>query len=203
MEDFYKNSDIILKFYSLSNHSKVRYYEDYIQKNFDLTIDEKIELEIEYIFALFQLGKYDKVLANIDTVIEKVIFENIEKHNGHDAYLGLLFKKAACYHNLGKFDQCIALCRQLIKIDSTVPIYSHLLHLAQKKKKHVEGSLINFIGIGCMMIGMLLYVLDIFVIDPFYNEYHIDFIRGYQAFLTLGFVRVLFHAISYIIKKYA
>jgi tetratricopeptide (TPR) repeat protein len=202
MEGLNNQRETYLKFYSLSNHSKVRYYEDYVKENPYLTIEEKIELEVEYVYALFEIGKYEKVLENIDCVIEKVIFENIENHNGQDAYLGLLFKKAASYYNLEKYDQCISLAKQLIKIKPNIPLYNHLYYLANKKKKYLELSIINNLGILAVLCGMVLYVVDIFLVDPFLHQYHTGFVYGINALLAIGFGIILYQCIYFLVKKY-
>jgi tetratricopeptide (TPR) repeat protein len=203
MEGLNNQRETYLKFYSLSNHSKVRYYEDYVNKNPYLTIEEKIELEVEYVFALFEIGKYEKVLENIDSIIEKVIFENIENHNGQDAYLGLLFKKAASFYNLNKYEEALNISRQLIKIKPNVPLYSHLFQLAHRKKKNAEFNVDIFMGIICVALSMILYIVDIFIVDPFFHHYHQRLVYLFQGLMVLGLARIVYQGILYLIKKYA
>jgi tetratricopeptide (TPR) repeat protein len=183
-----KHSELYMTFHSLSNHSRVRFFEEKIKNNSFIDFREKAELEIEYIFALFEVGKYEKVLEYIDPVIELVVIENIDKINGKDAFESLLFKKSACYFNLEEYDKCIELNKQLLNINKQNNLYKHLQSLATKKKKLNGLSQINYYGVLSLFFGFVLSIIDIFIIDPFYTEYHALFSIVKDSFFTIGIV---------------
>lgn len=130
--------DLYFRYYNLGNHAyydKTRFYETYIQSNSNLNKEEKFDLTLDYVKAIFAIGKYGKFLELVDPIIETVIEENIITIHEEDVFQDLLFKKAASYYNLKKYDQSIAILKQLVKINEKDRDYHILLRLAQLKKR--------------------------------------------------------------------
>lgn len=72
-------------------------------------------MAIDHLLALFELGKYEKFLYEVDAMIEFVVNHNIYRHNGEDAFCLLLFKKAAAHFNLEEWDASKTILMQLKK----------------------------------------------------------------------------------------
>jgi tetratricopeptide (TPR) repeat protein len=197
-----KHSEHYMTFHTLSNHSRVKYYEEKIKNNLFLDYSERTELEIEYIFALFEIGKYQKIIDNIDPIIEYVVIENFEKVNNIDAFEALLFKKAASLFNLTCYDEAIQITRQLININPKNHLYKHLLNLTIKKQKYKSLNQINYFGVLSLFFGILFSILDIFIIDPFYTGYHQLFTIVKDTFFTIGIIIIVTQYIYYLRRNY-
>jgi tetratricopeptide (TPR) repeat protein len=125
--------DIYFRYYNLGNHAyydKTRFYEAYIQRNSSLNREEKFDLTLDYIKALFAIGKYEKYLEMADAVIEAVIEENIITIHDEDVFQDLLFKKAASLYNLKKYEDSIYILNQLVRINKKDRDYRLMLWLA-------------------------------------------------------------------------
>ena len=72
--------NIYLSYFRLGDDAwreKVRYYEENKKAIDGLYFDEKIELDIDYLICLFEVGRYERFLRFVDPIIESVITENI------------------------------------------------------------------------------------------------------------------------------
>jgi tetratricopeptide (TPR) repeat protein len=162
-----------------SYHEKVRFYEKHKKELGLLPFNEKIELDIDYSFALFEIGKYRKYLERADRLIEVVIMENIYTINGRNAYEDLLFNKAACYYNLELYDKCIYICRELIKINPK-HVLSQKLYMKSLKKKGMNWYELNkAIAVVFLLSGISIILVELLVVDPFYEMYshHVKIFR--------------------------
>jgi tetratricopeptide (TPR) repeat protein len=131
-------NDLYFRYYNLGSGAysdKVWFYEEFIQKNNALLYEEKLDLTIDYVQALFSIGKYQKYLSQIDPIIEQVVRENIFTINDHDIFQELLFKKAASLYNLDKLEESISILNQLIKINPKQKDYKSLYWIAKVKQK--------------------------------------------------------------------
>ena len=170
-----------------SFHDKVRYYEGNLEKMEILPFHEKIEVEADYLFALFEIGKYKKFLSLADLMIETVIMENIYQLDGRNIYEELLFNKAACYYNLGLFDKAIYICKELIKINPH-HLLSRKLFVRSLKEKGMEWYEINkAIAVVFILSGISVILVEMLVVAPFYEQYahHVKFFK-YLLFSVAG-----------------
>jgi tetratricopeptide (TPR) repeat protein len=196
-------SDHYFIYHSLDTHGKVKYYLDKIKNNNALDYYEKLELSIDYTIALFEIGKYEKYLYIVDEVIEKVIEENIWEVQGVDAFEALLFRKAASHYNLAEYDAAIIILRQLVKINEHENLYKNLLSKAVRRDRHKNNNgLLRPITVLCFLTAVALKLLDIFVIDSFYNQYHMIVSMVTYAIFLLGTSIMAIDYARYLIARY-
>jgi hypothetical protein len=51
-------------------------------------------------------------------------------------------------------------------------------------------------------LSMVLYILDIFVVDPFFHHHHQRLVYLFQGLMVLGLARIVYQGILFLIKKY-
>ncbi len=79
---------------------KIRYYERNKASILQLPFNEFMQIQLDYIFALFEVKEHDYFLSIVDEMIENVISENVFTVNQTDIYKELLTKKAIASYNV-------------------------------------------------------------------------------------------------------
>lgn len=155
---------------------KVRYYEENQDKIGLLDPEEKIELDIDYCLCLFEVGRYQRFLQKIDPVIEDIIYENIYEYMSERIYESLLFKKSACYYNLGQYKEAEKILIQLVRLDKNHKEASTLLALCKRKSDKDLFVMFKAMAIVTMFMAISITFARIILIEPFYDQYLAPFI---------------------------
>ena len=129
---------------------RIRYYDRYKEYFTLLDRDQKLEVDLDYSKALFEVGNYYRYTQVVDPLIEEVIIHNIYKHGEENIFESLLFRKAAALHNIGKYDAAIKILKSLIKIDQKHPLAKRLLALSIRKRGKYWYELMKGIAIVFM-----------------------------------------------------
>lgn len=175
---------------------RVRYYEENKEAIDALYFDEKIELDIDYLICLFEVGRYERFLRFVDPVIETVISENIFTYKGENIFNDLLFKKAACHYQLHQYPKSKDILRQLISMDTSNGMYIGLYSICNRK---INNDL--YLSIKATAMAALLIVCGIttarILLEPLLDMYMQPFLylRGIlmvYAFLVLFGLEVAF-----------
>ena len=176
-----------------SFRERVRYYESHLKEINSLPLEEYVELKSDYVFALFELGKYHKFLIHVDEMVETVIMENIYLVDGRNVYEDLLFNKAACKYNLKQYDQAIYICKELIKINPSHKLAQRLYRKSLKEKGINWYEINKAIAIVFLLSAISVVMVELLVVDPFYETYshHVKFFR--KALLTASVGLLLFN----------
>lgn len=169
---------------------RILYFERHNKSIDQLSFLPWIEIQIDYIVALFETGHYQKYLNLVDRIIELIIKENLLFYKGEDVFVDLLFKKAAALFNLDKTLEASEILIQVIKIDHTHPYATLFL---QKCLHHLERNQTNThttIFIVVLIIAAALTAAELLWIKTFYPEVElfIEYIRN-STFL-IGFIGV-------------
>ena len=123
-----KNKDFYFEYHRMGTKAfrdKVRFYEDNKANVGLLTYEERIDIDLDYILCLFEIGKYHKFLSKADSLIEVVIIDNIFEYNGMNIYNDLLFKKAACLFNTGQYIKSEKVLKSIVKLEPANNCYSY------------------------------------------------------------------------------
>ncbi len=149
--------------------SLVRYYEAYENEIKQLGFSEFFELLISYTEALFEVGAYKNHCSMVDIAIEISIVNNIKFYNKKDIYYELLFKKAASFYNLLKYNEAEHILRELIKIDPQNDLSIRFLNkcLQQKKPKFVRNA--HALSIILFLLAALLISIELIVVRPLFE----------------------------------
>jgi len=194
-----------IKYFRLGETSyreKVKYYED----NYDLVqhlyFDDKVDIDMDYIQSLFEIGRYDRFLSKVDTILEVIIMENIYEFKGENIFNDLLFKKAACLFHNGNYDEAKNVLRQLIKIDASNYTALALYKICKRKETSDFSVIIKAFVNASLLIVISIYIGRIFLIEAFFDQYMGFFVSlsyfllGFSAFVFIGY-EVYFNASMY------
>ncbi len=126
--------------------NRIRFYESHTTMIFSLDEKEQYYFSWQYINSLFELGKHESVLAEIDNVIEYVFIYDVD-YIPVSTFEDLLFKKASCYFNILEFDQCIEISEQLIGIDPDNKLYQALAMKAHRSSYNLKSATVRLTAI--------------------------------------------------------
>lgn len=150
--------------------AKVQFYEDRLSKIKELLTLERLEIQMDYTFALFELGKYYKCLDILDKLIEQVIRENIFVVDGEDAFQILLFKKSACHYNIGESTKSKHVLQELIKMDATNQTYKTLFKQCYRTEYKQEYRWMGGLVVGLFLLAAIIISIELLIVRPFYFE---------------------------------
>jgi len=130
---------------------RVRFYESNSSLIFSLDESQQQYFNFHYVNSLFELGKYDHVLAEIDPLIEYVFMHNISFGYG-DSFEALLLKKAASFHNTFQYTQSLEVSLQLIGMNPHQPIYQSLAKRSYRAMFHWNTSSLRLMIIIVVLV---------------------------------------------------
>lgn len=185
----YSSQDIYLSYYSLGDNAfrdKVRFYEENPEAISRLDFEEKVEIDIDYVLCLFELGRYQRFLEKVDPVIEMVIEENIFRLRDEDLFQLLLLKKSASLYHTGQFKKAETILLQLIKMDEKSEVAKKLYSLCKRRKENDITTGLRVIGMSGFLVVLSITVVRILLIEPFYDQYLAPFIiiRNFVLFIS-------------------
>jgi hypothetical protein len=161
------------KYYKISSSSyreKVRFYEENESRIENLEESKKIEIYTDYIFALFEIGKYQAFLNRVDNIIEAVVMENIYVISGKNIFEELLFCKGACLYNLERYEMGCSVIEELIKIN-TNHLYAQRLYRKILRRKGFNWYEINkAIAVVFLLSAISVTLAKLLIIDTFYEK---------------------------------
>lgn len=202
---FQNSNKIYVTYFNLGDtayREKVKFFEENSHIFDILHFETKIEVEIDYTFCLFELGKYERYLHKVDSLIETVIKENIFTIDQINVYNELLFKKAACFYQLAKYIESEFILKQLVKMDKENTLYLGLY--AMCKRKILKE---NFINIKALAVITFLAVITITICQiltfPLFENYANIIMYMKIALLAVGILCIIYSEISlqYVLYK--
>lgn len=170
-----KTTETYIDFFKINQESygdKIRFYEKYRSVIAFLPEAENLELRLYYLIALFEVGEYQKYLFLVDRAIEHIVKENIYEFNGEDIYYKLLLNKAASLYNVFRNTEAERLSLQLRRIDTNHKVNNLLLEKIYARKLSDRTRSIKAFGIALYFISGLVIAVQLFLIEPFYNQYN-------------------------------
>ncbi len=149
---------------------KVRYYESNKGLIHHLSYEERVDVDMDYLLCLFEIGKYHKFLSKVDALIELVIADNIFVYNGLNIYNDLLFKKAACLYNTGQYIKSEKVLKAIVKLDAENTIARALFGKCKRKQGRdwYEGT--KAIAVVMLISTVFIALAELLIIKPFYSE---------------------------------
>lgn len=148
----------------------IQFYEEREVNINELLPKDKLEFDIDYTNALFELGKYVKCEATLNDLIVSVIRDNIFELNGKDVYQQLLFKKSACHYNIGEPEKCKHVLSELIKINPEESnyqnFYKRCYRIEHKKTFRWMGGLV----VALFLFSACIVPIELLIVKPFYGD---------------------------------
>jgi tetratricopeptide (TPR) repeat protein len=149
---------------------KMKYYEDNLKWINALDFDDKIEMEMDYLLCLFEVGRYERYLSKVDPILEVIISENIFTFKGENIFNELLFRKAACYYQADQWHEAKIILKQLINIDKSNAVYMGLYSICCRKLNVDYYAPIKATAMASFILVIIIAVADIFL-EPLFEIY--------------------------------
>lgn len=150
---------------------KIKFYEERSHQIFSLVDDQQYFLKFEFVKALFDLGRYEKVLIEIDDLIEYIFLNNVSYAHG-DSFTELIFIKAAATYHTHDYDKSIDLSQQLIGIKPANKLYRELLKNGYHQKLKQKFTDLRLVAILIIIVSSIIggvYYLKFGISDDGYK----------------------------------
>lgn len=152
-----------------SYQEKIRYFERKKPAIAQLSYQLRLEMSLEYVVALFEVGEYYQYLKHVDQLLAKVIDENIYSIDGDDIYQELLFRKAASLHNVLDYYGADHILTELCKIDPDNEIYNRTFIKNNADNLRHKGQKVRGVIIALFILAGLIIGVELLIIRPFYE----------------------------------
>lgn len=162
--------DQFLAIESGAHRDIVHFYEDHRDHLNSLDTLKRFEIQICYVEALFEMGKYKEVLFNVDDAIETAIVYDYSRLFGVDIYFNLLLKKAVSLFQLHKVEESAIVTKQLLSMSPEEPNVRFFFKeiLLFQCRKLVLPTRVFFIS--GLITTTFLMAFELLIIWPFYEE---------------------------------
>jgi len=189
-----KNTDFYFEYHRMGTKAfrdKVRFYEDNRSHVSQLRYEDRIDVELDYILCLFEIGKYHKFLSKADSLIEVVIMDNIFDYNGVNIYNDLLFKKAACLFNTGQYIKSEKVLKSIVKLEPKNDLARSLYGRCKRKQGRdwYEGA--KALAMVMLISAISIAFMELLIVRPFYNEYVSTFSGMKIFFFIMGILSLI------------
>ena len=201
------SNQVYLRYFRLGEtayREKVRFYEENPDAISSLYFEDRLEIDFDYLYCLFEVGRYERFLEKVDPVIEIIIEENIFEFRNENIFNDLLLKKAACYYHTNQFEKANFILKQLIKIAPKHPLAIGLYGICKRKQNNDLATTIKALGIAALLLVVSISIIQILLFEPFFDEYMAPFLvlrTMLTVFSTLSFVSLEVYFLTSIFKE--
>lgn len=160
--------------------SKIRYFEHNKKAIAQLPYRMRLEMSLEYVVSLFEVGEYYAYLKHVDTLLAKVIDENLYSIDGDDIYQELLYRKGAALYNVVDYHQANHVLKELCKIDPNSDLYKQTFLKNKIDSLRYKGQKIRAIIIGMFLMTGLIIGIELLVVRPFFESlvFKVEWLRN-------------------------
>lgn len=167
------NKDFYFEYHRIGNKAyrdKVRYYEENKSSVGHLSYEERVDVELDYVICLFEIGKYHKFLSKVESLIVVVIQDNIYNYNGINIYNDLLFKKSACLFNTGQYNKSEKILKTVVNLDPENDFARTLYGRCKRKQGRDWYEISKGLAMVFIIASIGIAMAEIFFFKPFYPE---------------------------------
>lgn len=151
--------------------SKIRYYEQNKKAISQLPYELRLEMSLEYVVALFEVGEYYQYLQHVDKLLTRVIEDNIFSIDGDDIYQELLYRKGASLYNIVDYYGADHVLSELCKIDKENDIYRQTFKKNKIDSLRYRAQKIRAVIISMFLVAGVIIGVELLVIRPFFMEW--------------------------------
>lgn len=170
---------------------KVSFYESNKELMNFLNYEERIDIDMDYLLCLFEIGKYHKFLSKVDALIELVIIDNIFYFNEVNIYNDLLFKKAACLYNTGQYVKSEKILKAILKLDPSDDSSRMLFGKCKRKQGRDWYESTKAVAVVMFLSAFGIAISELLVIKPFYSEFISSFTMLKFTCFSIGFLALI------------
>ncbi len=185
------SNDTYIEYFRLGDTSyreKVRFYEENPSFISSMYFEDRIEVDMDYVICLFEVGRYERFLSKVDAVLETIITENIFYFRNENIFNELLFKKASCYYNIGQYEKALGILKQLTKIEPKNQLAVNLYGICKRKSSNDTSQTIKAFAIASLLIVVGIMVGQILFVKPFYEQGMSFFVNLRNILLFFSFM---------------
>lgn len=142
----------------------VHFYEQNEADIDQLDIDAYFEVRTAYVLAVFEVARYHDYIRLSQSLLEGIIYHDVEIPGEEDIYLLLLLKKAAAHFQLLEYDAAENILWQILRMkpDHTVAAFLLKRSLIKNEPKFIANakgaSILIFLTAAVVIAGELLVV---------------------------------------------
>ena len=168
------HSPLYVSYFSIPEKSysdKINWYESHFKQIQSLNDKAKTHIDLDYTLSLFHVGRYHQYISQVDTLIEKVISENIVEVDGKDIYQQLLFCKAACYYNTNQVEQSLHILLELCKMDKTNKVYKSFCSKVLRLSSYRKFDRLKGVALGMILVALVIIIAEIILVRTIMTSY--------------------------------
>ena len=190
--------DILNEYQSIATQNasqKISFYKKHESFLVQIPINEKLDIVLDFLCSLFELGRYNEYLDRCDEVIDSLFDSQLFPIFRKKEVQKLLFHKAGSYLSLHDLDRSENTMRVLVKMDdSNNKLYQELLFQIFKNKRLLVKFQARGIVIALILSSAILSIWIALVIQPHYPDSLLRFkawaigFFGSGVFLWVGFI---------------
>ncbi len=150
--------------------SIIQFYEIHQNDIAQLDEEECLELNIVYLWSLYETSSYDSFLKKVDALIEGVIYFNIVEFEGMDIYYELLFRKAASLYHTRAYEKAAYICGQLINMKPEAKDARHLLRQIYVDRKPIYLQYARGAAVGLFLATAVFCAVELLMLSSSYGD---------------------------------
>ena len=189
-----RNSQLYRSFKAIeadSYRSILRFVENHTDELHLLTAREYFDLQYAYVAALYETGAYEQVVAQTTRLLELAIEHSVTEVDGEDAYRALLFRRAHGLFHLMRYDECIRVCDQTLRLYPEDRAVAHLYERALYQRPNVWVSRARATSVSLFLAAALLIAAEVIVVQHFLEEWAADVTLARNVCFVAGWLLLL------------
>jgi tetratricopeptide (TPR) repeat protein len=152
-------------------------------------LEEEAYAEIFYYYAksLFETGAYAEFLACADHIVEFIIDCNIFEIRGENAYMELLFDKAAALYHLGEDGPAYKILLELLKMDPHNQYVRFFLKKLHRRGFATFRQILRSVSIVSLLSSAFIIFLEILFVESFFQDwlFQVEWTRSFLFVFAL------------------
>ena len=149
------------------SRSVLRFVEEHARDISMLPVREYFNLQYAYCSALFETGNYQLVVDCTVELLELSILDNLKEVDGEDAFRTLLYRRASSLFHLMKYEECIHVCDQLLRLHPQFVEAGQLYEKALYQKPIPWIAKARALSVALFLFAAALIAFEVLVINQF------------------------------------
>jgi len=152
------------------SRSVLRFVEEHARDISMLPVREYFGLQYAYCAALFETGNYRLVVDGSEELLELSIIHNLEEVDGEDAFRTLLYRRASSLFYLMRYEECIHICDQLLRLHPQFVEAGQLYEKALYQKPIAWIARARALSVALFLFAAALIAFEVLVINQFAED---------------------------------
>lgn len=166
---------------------RIAWYESNFKEIQQIEEAARLDIEIDYCFSLFQVGRYNQYIVQSKPLIEYVIVHNVYELKGQDVFQTLLFNKAACHYNINELDEANHILLELCKIDNQNTDYNAFAAKVIRMNSYRQFDKLKGIALGMILLALAIIIFEILMVRTLLTQYIVPIELSRNALLFGAF----------------